>query len=80
MEYDCVVLICSENSLVRAEVLNEIEQVRIREANEGGSEILIPITIDDFLFVGWNPENPDVATRVRAPRCRGLSGGNGSGN
>jgi hypothetical protein len=52
--------------LVRPGVLNDIEKVLIREANEGGSEILIPVTIDDFLFVGWNPEKPDVATRVRA--------------
>ncbi len=43
MEYDRVVLICSENSLVRVGLLDEIEEVLIPEANEGGSEILISI-------------------------------------
>ncbi len=52
--------------MVRPGVLNEIEQVLIREASEGGSEILIPITIDDYLFNGWNPDKPDVGTQIRA--------------
>lgn len=67
LEYERVVLVCSEASLVRAGVLNELEQVLSREAAEGGAEILIPITIDDFLFSRWSPENKGhIARDIRA--------------
>ena len=42
--HDRVLLVCSEQSLSRPGVLNEIERVLEREAKEGGKEILIPIT------------------------------------
>lgn len=48
--HDRVLVVCSKNSLSRNGVLNEIERVLEREAREGGSEILIPLTIDDHLF------------------------------
>ena len=64
--YDRVLLICSSASLTRSGVLNEIERVLEREAREGGSEILIPITIDDYVFTTWNPSRTDVADQVRS--------------
>lgn len=48
--HDRVLVVCSKNSLSRNGVLNEIERVLEREAREGGSEILIPLAIDDHLF------------------------------
>lgn len=64
-EYDRVLLICSEASLGRTGVLNELEQVLAREAREGGTELLIPVTIDEYVFSGWKPEREDIAMQVR---------------
>jgi len=49
-DHDRVVLICSEKSLMRSGVRNEIEQVLVREAREGGSSRLLPVTIDEYIF------------------------------
>jgi transcriptional regulator with XRE-family HTH domain len=65
-EYDRVVLLCSQNSLHRPGLLNELEQVLIREAREGGSELLIPIALDDAVFTEWAPERRDLASQVRS--------------
>jgi hypothetical protein len=43
-DHDRVILICSEASLHRTGVLNEIKQTLAREARDGGKEYLIPIT------------------------------------
>ncbi len=64
--YDRVLLICSKNSLTRPGVLNELERVLEREAKEGGSEILIPITLDDFVYSDWAPDRPDLADQIRS--------------
>ncbi len=64
LKHDKVLLICSENSLNRPGVLNEIERVLEREAREGGSNILIPITLDKYVFT-WKPERSDLATQVQ---------------
>ncbi len=65
-EYGRVLLICSESSLGRPGVLNELERVLEREAREGGSDILIPITIDDYVFTRWMPQRSDIADQVRS--------------
>ena len=62
---DRVVLVCSEKSLDRAGVLNEIEEALQREAREGGESILIPITLDDYVFTDWAPRHRDVAQAIR---------------
>lgn len=49
-KYDRVVLICSEQSLARNGVLNEIEQALAKEAREGGSSRILPIATDGFVF------------------------------
>lgn len=59
--YDRVILMCSQASLDRPGVLNEIEETLARESRNGGAEYLIPIRLDNYLFDGWNPPNPDVA-------------------
>ena len=64
--HDRVLLTCSKESLGRPGVLNEIERVLEREAREGGAEILIPITLDDFVFADWAPTRRDIADQVRA--------------
>ena len=64
-KYDRVILICSEASLDRAGVLNEIEETLQREARDGGESYLVPIRLDDYVFDGWNPKNDDVAQAVR---------------
>ena len=65
-EYDRVVLLCSQNSLHRSGLLNELEQVLDREAREGGSELLIPIALDDAVFAEWAPGRRDLASQVRS--------------
>ena len=63
--YSHVLLLCSCNSLNRSGVLNEIEETLARESREGGSSVLIPITLDDYVFHGWNPKRSDIAQTVR---------------
>jgi DNA-binding NarL/FixJ family response regulator len=62
---DRVVLICSKSSLNRPGVLNELEEALAREAREGGASILIPISIDNYLFRGWLPKPPELAKAIR---------------
>lgn len=64
--HDRVLLICSKQSLSRKGVLNEIERALEREAAEGGADILIPITLDDYVYGNWAPERPDLASQVRS--------------
>lgn len=63
--HDRVLLICSQSSLSRSGVLNELERVFEREARQGGDDILIPVTIDDYVFNKWTPARQDVAQQVR---------------
>lgn len=65
-KHDRVLLVCSKRALTRSGVLNEIERVLEREAKEGGADILIPITLDDFVYGDWAPERKDLADQVRA--------------
>ena len=62
---DRVVVICSEHSLNRPGVLYEIEETLAREAREGGSSLLIPISLDDYIFSRWRPERDDLAQCIR---------------
>ena len=65
-KHDRVLLVCSEKSLTRPGVLNEIERVLEREAKEGGTDILIPITLDNFVYSNWAPGRADIADQVRS--------------
>lgn len=64
--HDRVLLICSINSLTRPGVLNEIERVLEREAREGGTDILIPVTLDEYVYGDWAPARRDLAGQVRS--------------
>ncbi|MEM8783701.1 MAG: toll/interleukin-1 receptor domain-containing protein [Planctomycetota bacterium] len=64
-EYDRIILICSEASLNRPGLLNELTETLQREAREGGKEYLIPIRLDDYVFDGWNPSDKGLAQSVR---------------
>ena len=63
--HDRVILICSRASLDRRGVVNEIEETLQRESREGGTSILIPITLDNYVFEEWSPERPDIAQSIR---------------
>lgn len=65
-EHDRVILVCSEHSLVRPGVLNEIEETLTREARQGGYECLIPIALDRFVFSdAWGVDRPDIRQAIR---------------
>jgi hypothetical protein len=64
-DYDRVLLICSRSSMARLGVVNELEQVLSREAREGGTELLMPVLLDDFVLTEWAPERADLARQVR---------------
>ena len=64
VKHDRVIVICSRNSLDRSGVSNEIERGLEREAREGGSEVIIPIAIDDWMFTDWKPERADVRNQL----------------
>lgn len=65
-EYDRVILICSESSLIRAGVKNEIQETLAREARDGGATYLIPITLDSFVFSWMDPLGEILRDRVVA--------------
>ncbi|MCZ4222904.1 toll/interleukin-1 receptor domain-containing protein [Pedobacter rhodius] len=60
-----VIFICSETSLNRAGLLNELEETLQREAREGGKSILIPITLDNYVFTNWIPPSTGVKQAVQ---------------
>jgi hypothetical protein len=64
--FDRVILICSQPSLSRPGVLNEIQEALAREARDGGKSYLIPITLDGFLFEWRHPLAQPLRDRVVA--------------
>jgi len=64
-EYDVVISVCSEAAVTRPGWLNELEQTLTREAREGGSELLIPVLLDDFVLREWAPDRQDLARQLR---------------
>lgn len=64
-EYERVVLLCSRDSLLRAGVANELDEVLRREAREGGGSVLVPIALDDSVFSSWTPGNEVLARAVQ---------------
>jgi uncharacterized protein YjbI with pentapeptide repeats len=63
--HDRVILVCSEASLRRPGVLNELEETLARESRDGGRTYLLPVRLDDYVIDGWNPADPDVAQTLR---------------
>lgn len=64
-KYDRTILLCSKASLDRPGVQNELERVLEREAREGGASLLIPVSIDRYVFDEWNPKDRDRAEQLR---------------
>ncbi len=66
-EHDRVILICSKNSLTRNGVLNEIEESLRREGKQAGQMLLIPITLDNFIYGDkWQPPDPGMRSAILA--------------
>lgn len=62
--HDRMIVLCSEASLNRPGVLNEIRETLDREVRDGGASYLIPVMLDDYLFTGWTVVEPELAERV----------------
>lgn len=62
--YDRTILVCSQQSLGRLPVLNELDLVLSRESREGGSNRLIPVTLDRYVYDGWSPRNKYLKTSI----------------
>jgi hypothetical protein len=63
-EHDRLLLICSANSLDRVGVLHEIRETLDRESRDGGASYLLPVTLDSYVFKGWQTTQPELAERV----------------
>ena len=63
-EFDRTILVCSQQSLERAPVLNELDLVLARESREGGSNRLIPVTLDRYVYDGWSPQDRHLKMSV----------------
>lgn len=73
-EADRVILLCSRSSLRRPGVENEIEETLAREAAEGGSSILVPVALDDFVYSDWTPREAGLAIAIRRRVIADFSG------
>ncbi len=65
-EYERIILVCSKDSLDRPGLQYELEKVLEREAREGGTSCIIPITLDGFLFEDWQPTRPSLKEELLA--------------
>lgn len=63
-EHDRVLLVCSQASLDRSGVINEIQETLDREARDGGVTYLLPIMLDDYVLTGWHDSQPVLAERI----------------
>ena len=63
-EFDRTILVCSQQSLERMGVLNELDLVLSRESREGGSNRLLPITLDRYVFDSWLPVDGYLKTAI----------------
>lgn len=64
-EHDRTILICSEASLQRPGLLNELEETVAREGRDGGATYLLPVRLDDYVLSQWAPRQADLAQAVR---------------
>ncbi|WP_437940360.1 toll/interleukin-1 receptor domain-containing protein [Sorangium sp. So ce341] len=63
-EYEHVILLCSERSLRAPSVASELDEMLSREFNDGASERIVPVLLDDFVSHGWEPRHPDLRRAV----------------
>ncbi len=63
-EYEHVILLCSERSLSAPSVMSELDEMLSPEFDDGASERIIPVLLDDFTSQGWQPRHPDIRRAV----------------
>jgi hypothetical protein len=63
-EYEHVILLCSERSLRTPSVVSELDEMLSREFDDGASERIIPVLLDNYVFQGWQPRHPDIRQSV----------------
>lgn len=63
-DHDRVLLICSKDSLKRPGVTHEIRETLDREARDGGTTYLLPITLDNYVFEEFREQHSDLAERL----------------
>jgi hypothetical protein len=63
-DYEHIVLLCSARSLPTTSVISELDEMLSREFDDGASERIIPILLDDYAFKGWQPRHPDIRQAV----------------
>jgi transcriptional regulator with XRE-family HTH domain len=63
--YDRVILLCSSSSLNRPGVSHEIEQILVREAEEGGTALMIPVALDGALFSHASEVPRHIVTQIQ---------------
>ncbi len=63
-EHDRVLLVCSQQSLDRVGVVNEIQETLDREAKHGGATYLLPIMLDDYVLKAWSKSQPALSERI----------------
>jgi len=62
--YDKLIIVCSKHSLTSVPALREIERALNREDRER-KNILFPITVDEYVFDGWeHPRKADILAKV----------------
>lgn len=72
-EYEHVVLVCSERSLLAANVLHELNELLL-PPQAGGSRRLVTVVLDNFCYVDWNPRDIQIRLDVLAAEGINLSG------
>ena len=72
-KYDKTVVICSKNALESPAVLGEIVRALNREDKEGRN-ILLPISIDDYIFCEWDHARADDVLEKVVEDFRGWEG------
>jgi len=63
-EFDRTIVVCSQRSLERLPMLNELDLVLARESREGGSKRLLPITLDQYVYEDWRPRDRSLKMAV----------------
>jgi len=64
-ECERMILLCSEASLNKTGVLNEIDKALGKEARQPGQINIMPIWLDEYVIKGWNPANSYIATEIK---------------
>ena len=53
-----------------------MERMSKREAKEGGRKIIIPVSVDDYIFNGWEPDREDILKQITSRVVRKIDDAN----